>query len=61
MESLQLLKFLFKKEHLNFMEGWVVKEDDLIGAPKPTMDHNENHNENIHEDIHEDMDEDTDV
>lgn len=38
MESLQLLKFLFKKDRLDFMKGWAVKEEDLIGVPKPVRD-----------------------
>lgn len=30
MEALQMLKFLLKKKHLNFMEGWKIMEDALI-------------------------------
>lgn len=31
MEALQMLKFLLKKKRLNFMEGWKVTEEALIG------------------------------
>jgi hypothetical protein len=29
MEALQLLKFMLKKQHLNFMKGWAVLEEDM--------------------------------
>ncbi len=31
MEALQLLKFLLKKQHLNFISGWAVSEEDMVG------------------------------
>ena len=30
MEALQMQKFMFKKERLNFMEGWMVQEKQLV-------------------------------
>ena len=36
MEALQLLKFSIKKEHLNFMDGWLTSEAAMIGVSKPT-------------------------
>ncbi len=30
MEALQMQKFLFKKEHLNFMEDWISQEKQLL-------------------------------
>ena len=30
MEALQIQKFIFKKERLNFMEGWMVHEQQLV-------------------------------
>ena len=35
MEALQLLKFSLKKEHLNFMAGWVTPEDAIGMVHKP--------------------------
>ena len=36
MEALQLLKFSIKKEHLNFMDGWLTSEAAMSGVLKPT-------------------------
>jgi hypothetical protein len=30
MEALQMQKFLFKKERLNFMHGWISQEEHLL-------------------------------
>jgi hypothetical protein len=30
MEALQMQKFMIKKEHLNFMEGWMTQEKQLV-------------------------------
>jgi len=30
MEALQMLKFHLKKKHLNFMEGWVIPESEML-------------------------------
>jgi hypothetical protein len=42
MEALQLLKFLLKKEHLNFINGWstleVVMSKAVTRGVKPTQD-----------------------
>jgi hypothetical protein len=39
MEALQLLKFLLKKEHLNFINGWSTSEVVMSGVrTKPTLD-----------------------
>jgi len=38
MEALQLLKFTLKKEHLSFMQGWVMLEVDLHWVSQPTED-----------------------
>jgi hypothetical protein len=40
MEALQLLKFMLKKECLNFMEGWATLEATLLVVPKPTYNLN---------------------
>jgi hypothetical protein len=38
MESLQMLKYSLKKERLNFMEGWQLKEKDLTeDAPEEDL------------------------
>lgn len=38
MESLQMLKYHLKKERLNFMEGWQLKEKELTeDAPKEDL------------------------
>ena len=31
MEALQLLKFLLKKQRLDFISGWAVSEEDMVG------------------------------
>ena len=36
MEALQLLKFSIKKQHLNFMDGWLMLETAIGGVPQPT-------------------------
>jgi hypothetical protein len=39
MEALQLLKFLLKKERLNFVDGWSTSEAAMSGVrTKPTLD-----------------------
>jgi hypothetical protein len=38
MEALQLLKFLLKKEHLNFMVGWSTLDVAMSEVSKPTYD-----------------------
>ena len=41
MEALQMLKYLLKKEHLNFMKGWsTLEKAAMIGAWKATGDLN---------------------
>jgi hypothetical protein len=40
MEALQLLKFILKKERLNFTEGWVTLEETLLAVPKLTYNLN---------------------
>ena len=36
MEALQLLKFSIKKQHLNFMDGWLTSETAMGRVPQPT-------------------------
>jgi hypothetical protein len=36
MEALQMLKYLLKKERLNFMEGWSTPEAAVSGVSKAT-------------------------
>ena len=39
MEALQLLKFLLKRERLNFVHGWSTSEAAMSGVrTKPTLD-----------------------
>ena len=38
MEALQLLKFLLKKKHLNFMEGWATSELAMCDTLIPDKD-----------------------
>jgi hypothetical protein len=38
METLQLLKFLLKKERLNFMVGWATSESDMGAEPRLAQD-----------------------
>ena len=39
MEALQLLKFLLKRERLNFVHGWSTSEVAMSGVrTKPTLD-----------------------
>jgi hAT family C-terminal dimerisation region len=38
MEALQMLKYLLKKERLNFMKGWSTSEAAMSGASKATDD-----------------------
>ena len=36
MKALQLLKFSIKKQHLNFMDGWLTSGTAMGGVPQPT-------------------------
>ena len=38
MEALQMLKFVLKKQHLNFMDGWAVPEEAMREVPKSDGD-----------------------
>lgn len=38
MEALQMLKFILKKQRLNFMDGWAVPEEAMKEMPKSDGD-----------------------
>jgi len=38
MEALQMLKFMLKKQRLNFMDGWAVPEAVMEVVPKSGRD-----------------------
>ena len=38
MEALQMLKFILKKQCLNFMDGWAVPEEAMKEMPKSDGD-----------------------
>lgn len=38
MEALQMLKFVLKKQRLNFMDGWAVPEEAMREVPKSDGD-----------------------
>jgi hypothetical protein len=38
MEALQMLKFVLKKQCLNFMDGWAVPEEAMKLVPKSDGD-----------------------